>query len=127
MILFSVLLSSFVALTHAVLWSGGAGVSSNLPQGALNNRAFRENVAEYSYHYLVWINICHNPTQLNAKLGKPYFPKQNHKTTPKPSVTFSQLLHNQTRPNSVCNLISTQIEDSCKKIGSQLEDSGTEQ
>ena len=32
------------------------------------------------------------------------------------SLTFSQLLHNQTRPNSVCNLISTQLEDSCKKM-----------
>ena len=40
-----------------------------------------------------------------------YFPKinQNH----------NQLLHNQTRPNSVCNLILTQQEDSWeKKIGS---------
>ena len=57
------------------------------------------------------IEYCHIPTQLNPKLGRPYFPKKttNHKTTPqnhnhKPSVTFSQLLHNQTRPNSVCNL-----------------------
>ena len=40
----------------------------------------------------------------------------NHNRT-EPSVTFSQLLHNQTRPNSVCNLISTQLEDSCKKNG----------
>ena len=46
----------------------------------------------------------------------------NHKTTPhhkpKPSPSFSQLLHNQTRPNSVCNLVSTKLEDSCKKTGS---------
>ena len=33
-------------------------------------------------------------------------------TTPKPSITFSQLLHNPTRPKSVCNLISTELEDS---------------
>ena len=59
--------------------------------------------------------------QLNPKLGKPYFPMQTTKpqTTPKPqphpSITFSQLLQNPTRPNSVCNLISTQPEDSYKK------------
>ena len=40
---------------------------------------------------------------------KPQTKNQNHK----PSVTLSQLLHKQTRPNSVCNLISTQLEDSC--------------
>ena len=65
------------------------------------------------------LDFCHNPTQLNPKLGRPYFPKKpppHHRT--EPSVTFSQLLHNLTRPNSVCNLISTQLEDSCKKIGS---------
>ena len=68
------------------------------------------------------IYYCHNPTQLNPKLGRPYFPKKpqpkpqnrNHKTE-KPSVTFSQLLHNQTQPISVCNLISIQLEDSCQK------------
>ena len=38
---------------------------------------------------------------------------QNHKPYP----TLSQLLHNQSRPNSVYNLISTQLEDSCKKRG----------
>ena len=64
---------------------------------------------------------CHNPTQLNPKLGTPYFPKKPQHTTTtkpnhKPSVTFSQLLDNQTRPNSVCNLISTQLEDACQKI-----------
>ena len=44
---------------------------------------------------------------------------RNHKPhhTTKPTPTFSQLLHNQTRPNSVCNLVSTQLEDSCKKVG----------
>ena len=36
-------------------------------------------------------------------------------TNHKPSVTLSQLLHNQTRPNSVCNLISTQLEDLFQK------------
>ena len=37
---------------------------------------------------------------------------------PQPYPTLSQLLHNQTRPNSVCNLISTLLEDSCsKKLG----------
>ena len=35
--------------------------------------------------------------------------------TTKPYPTLSQLLHNQTRPNSVCYLISTQLEDSCQK------------
>ena len=42
-------------------------------------------------------------------LRKPQTTPQNHTTNhkPKPSVTFSQLLHNQTRPNSVFNLIST--------------------
>ena len=64
------------------------------------------------------IRYCH--TQLNTKLGRLFFPKKPHHTTttkPKPSITFSQLLHNQTRPNSVCNLSSTQQEDSCKKVG----------
>ena len=57
---------------------------------------------------------CHNPTQLNPKLGRPYFPMINHKPQPqpKPTPTFSQLLHNQTPPNSGCNLVSTQLEDS---------------
>ena len=41
-------------------------------------------------------------------------------TTPKPSVTFSQLLHNQTWTNSVYNHISTQLEDSCQKNRSPL-------
>ena len=48
-------------------------------------------------------SICQ--TQLNSKMGKPYFLKkpqpQNHKPqnhTTKPSVTFSQLL-----PNLTCN------------------------
>ena len=51
---------------------------------------------------------CHNPTQLNPKLGRPYFPMvKPNQTKPKPTPTFSQLLHNQTRPNSVCNFIST--------------------
>ena len=35
---------------------------------------------------------------------------RNHKTTPKPSVTFSHLLHNQTRPNSVCNQFKKKIQ-----------------
>ena len=38
---------------------------------------------------------------------------RNHNQT-KPTPTFSQLLDNQTRPNSVCSLISTQLEDSYK-------------
>ena len=43
---------------------------------------------------------------------------QNHKpqnqTTTEPSVTFSQLLDNQTRPNSVCNLIAPRQPNSTK-------------
>ena len=63
---------------------------------------------------------CHNPTQLNPKLGRPYFPKKpNHNQKPKPTPTFSQLLHNQTWPNSGYNLISTQLEDSCNRPPSQ--------
>ena len=67
---------------------------------------------------------CHSPTQLNPKLGRPYFPMSKPQPKPQPnrteqSGTFSQLLDNQTRPNSVCNLISTQLEDSCKKIGNK--------
>ena len=67
--------------------------------------------------------LLHNQTlaktKLNPKLGRPYFPKlkpQTKTTTElnRPSVTFSQLLHNQTQPNSVFNLISTQLEDSCQ-------------
>ena len=60
---------------------------------------------------------CHNPTQLNPKLGRPYFPiKPKPKPKPhrtEPSVTFSQLLDNQTQPNSGCNLVSTKLKDSC--------------
>ena len=70
--------------------------------------------------------ICHNPTQLNPKLGRPYFPykpqPQPQTTNHKPSVTFSQLLDNQTQPNSGCNLGSTQLEDSCQKNWSELEE-----
>ena len=71
---------------------------------------------------------CHNPTQLNPTeswVGLIFL--RNHKTTTqtttktKPTPTFSQPLHNQTRPNSVCNLASTQLEDLCKKIGSSPE------
>ena len=36
-------------------------------------------------------------------------------TKPKPYPTLSQLLHNQTRTNSVCNLNSTQLKDASKK------------
>ena len=66
-------------------------------------------------------------TQLNSTqswvglifLRKPQTTKPHHTTNhkPKPSVTFSQLLSNQTWPNSY-SLISTQLEDSCKKLGS---------
>ena len=64
-------------------------------------------------------NKLPHPTQLNYELGKPYFPKkpQPRHTKPQPSVTFSQLLQNQTRPYSACRLISTQLDNSCKKIG----------
>ena len=67
------------------------------------------------YFYKFKLSKLPHPTQLNLKLGKPYFPKKftNHK--PKPSFTFSHLLHNQTRSNSVFNIITTQLEDSCKK------------
>ena len=33
---------------------------------------------------------CHHPTQLNPKLGRPYFPKINQTHKPKPTPTFSQ-------------------------------------
>ena len=57
---------------------------------------------------------CHNSTQ--PRVGLALFSYANH-TTPhhKPYPTLSQLLHNQTRPNSVYNLISTKLEDSCQK------------
>ena len=62
-----------------------------------------------------------NSTQPRVGLSLFSYGNHNHKTTnhkTKPYPTFSQLLHNQTRPNSVCNLISTQLEDSCqKKLG----------
>ena len=75
----------------------------------------------FAYWAQVSEHFCH--TQLNSAkswvslifLRKPQTTPQNHNHKPKPSVTFSQLLHNQTQPNSVCNLISTQVEDSCKK------------
>ena len=61
-----------------------------------------------------------NSTQ--SWVGLIFLRNHNHKPQTEPNRTvrhfFSQLLHNQTRPNSVCNLISTQLEDSCKKIGS---------
>ena len=49
---------------------------------------------------------CHNPTQLNPKLGRPYFPKINHnqlddackKKLSLPQVATTQL--NSTQPNS---------------------------
>ena len=50
----------------------------------------------------------------STKLSRRYFPTTPH-PKPKLTPTFSQLLHNQTRPNSVCNLLSTQLEDSFKK------------
>ena len=58
--------------------------------------------------------ILPHPTQLNPKFGKPYFPKKiTTKPQTEPSVKFSQLLDNQTRPNSVhATLIQTQLEDS---------------
>ena len=66
------------------------------------------------------VSNCHNPTQLNPKLGRPYFPKKPQSPQPpqppKPFVTFSQLLPNQNLPNSVFNLISTRIVIP-KKIG----------
>ena len=64
------------------------------------------------------------PNSTQPKVGLALFSydkpnhNHNHKPQTEPSVTFSQLLDNQTRPNSVCNLISTQLEDSCqKKLG----------
>ena len=60
-------------------------------------------------------------TKLNSTqswVGLIFLRKTKPQTTkPKLTPTFSQLLHNQARPNSVCNLISTQVEDSWKKIG----------
>ena len=70
-------------------------------------------------HIIYWtmlhIELSH-PNQL--KLGKPCFPLETTTNQTKTVPTSSQLLHNQTRPNSVCNHISTQLEDSFKKIGS---------
>ena len=60
------------------------------------------------------MKILPHPTQLNSKLVKPYFPKKPHHNHTKPTPTFSQLLHNQTRPNSACNLVSTHLEESCQ-------------
>ena len=47
------------------------------------------------------IEYCHNPTQLNPKLGRPYFPKKttNHKTTPQPQ-TVRPFFSAPTQPNS---------------------------
>ena len=62
---------------------------------------------------LLILNKLPHPTQLNQKLGKPYFPKkttkpqtQNHK--PKPSDTFSQLLH--TCINPICESIDSKYD-----------------
>ena len=46
-----------------------------------------------------WFN-CHNPTQLNQKLGRPYFPK---KTTPQ---------NHTTKPPTVPHLFSSQLNRS---------------
>ena len=62
-----------------------------------------------------------NSTQPRVGLALFSYAKPTHKTKPqnqttphhKTDRTFSQLLHNQTRPNSVCNLLSTHLEDSC--------------
>ena len=71
-----------------------------------------------SYFYISKLPCTLNcNTQLNSKLGRLYSPKKPQTTTtkPKPTTTFSQLLHKQTRPNSGYNLISTQLEDSWRK------------
>ena len=66
------------------------------------------------------------PNSTQPRVGLALFSYANHKPQPqnhksqttKPYPTLSQLLHNQTRPNSVYNLISTKLEDSCqKKLG----------
>ena len=79
-------------------------------------QAARQN--NYQTKILHFVNIFAT-TQLNSTqswVGLIFL--RNHTTTAnhrnRPSL-FSQLLDNQTRPNSVCNLISTQLEDSCKK------------
>ena len=61
------------------------------------------------------------PNSIQPRVGLALFSygKPQPQTT-KPYPTSSQLLHNQTRPNSVCNLISTQLEDSCQKKLGQL-------
>ena len=45
-----------------------------------------------------------------------FFQNKNLRRQTKPSVTSSQLLHNQSQQNSACNLISTQLEYSCQKL-----------
>ena len=52
-----------------------------------------------------------NSTQTRVGFALFFLWKPQPQTTTKPYPTLSQLLHNQTRPNSACNLISTQLED----------------
>ena len=56
-----------------------------------------------------------NSTQPRVGLALFSYGNHDHTTNHKPYPTLSQLLHNQTRPNSVYNLISTKLEDSCQK------------
>ena len=53
-----------------------------------------------------------NSTQPRDGLALFSYAKPQPQPQTKPYPTLSQLLHNQTRPNSVYNLISTQLEDS---------------
>ena len=67
------------------------------------------------------VHILPQPNSTQPRVGLALFSYADHNHKPQttnqtePYPTLSQLLHNQTRPNSVCNLFSTQLEDSCKR------------
>ena len=43
---------------------------------------------------------CHNPTQLDPKLGRPYFPKINHNQTKTTNRTVRHFFSAPRQPNS---------------------------
>ena len=58
-----------------------------------------DNMFKFHYKFNQKVN-CHNPTQHNPKLHRPYFLRNQttpQTTKPKPTHTFSQLLHNSIR------------------------------